>query len=118
MNDIIENILLTECTFMPEWCLRQPGFSYSSCETFTNYRERIQNLKGKGDWKYIYKSKLDKFCFVHDPAYADSKDLAKKTVSEISSATVIGLIKLHLTLDMFDMKEDYQVWWISFLIRK
>ena len=30
---------------------------------------------------YIYQSKLDKACFVHDAAYANSKDLAKRTIS-------------------------------------
>ena len=31
--------------------------------------------------KYIYKNELDKACLVHDAAYLDSKDLAKRTVS-------------------------------------
>ena len=32
--------------------------------------------------KYIYKNKLDKACFSYDTAYADSKDLAMRTVSD------------------------------------
>ena len=31
--------------------------------------------------KYIYKNELDKACLVHDAACVDSKDLAKRTIS-------------------------------------
>ena len=32
---------------MPELYLRQPGFNYSACGTFTKNRERIQKLEKK-----------------------------------------------------------------------
>ena len=35
-----------------------------------------------GDTNYIYKDELDKVCFVHDPAYSDSKYLTKRTVAD------------------------------------
>ena len=60
---------------MPELHLRQPGFTYGSCGTFTKLRDRIQEFKEMGDLKYIYKNKLKKACFTHNAAYADSKDL-------------------------------------------
>ena len=41
----------------------------------------FKNLK-KQDLKIIYKNKLDKACFAHDAAYAYSKDIAKRTVSD------------------------------------
>ena len=38
-------------------------------------------IKERGDLKHIYKKELEKVCFVHDAAYSDSKNLAKKTIS-------------------------------------
>ena len=32
--------------------------------------------------RFTYKNELDKACFAHDVAYANSKDLAKGTVSD------------------------------------
>ena len=43
--------------------------------------KRIQKFKETGDLNNIYKKELDKTCFVHDAAYSDSKDLAKRTIS-------------------------------------
>ena len=40
-----------------------------------NFGERI-NLK------HLYRKELDKVCFYRDAAYSDSKDLAKKTISD------------------------------------
>ena len=42
MNKIINKFLLTGDNFMPELHLKQPGFTYSTCEPFTKHRERIQ----------------------------------------------------------------------------
>ena len=39
---------------MPGSCLRQPGYTYSSCGPFTKKQERIQKLKETGDSWYIY----------------------------------------------------------------
>ena len=63
-------------------CLRQPGFTYSACGTFTKNKERIQKSKETGDTSYIYKNELDKACFQHDVAYGDFKDLAKRTATD------------------------------------
>ena len=67
---------------MPEMHLKQPGFTYSACGTFTKNKERIQKFKETGDTSYIYKNELDKACFQHDMAYGDFKDLAKRTASD------------------------------------
>ena len=32
--------------------------------------------------KYLYRNKLDKACFAHDAAYSESKNLAKRTISD------------------------------------
>ena len=64
--------------FIPEIHLKQPGFTYSACRTFTKNKERIKKFKETGDTNYIYKNELDKACFQHDMAYNDFKDLYKK----------------------------------------
>ena len=51
---------------MPEMHLKQSGFTYSACGTFTKNNERIQKFNEAGDTKYIYRNKLDKACFQHD----------------------------------------------------
>ena len=45
MNEIISNFLLTGDKFMPEMHLRQPGFTYSTCRSFTKYKEKIKIFK-------------------------------------------------------------------------
>ena len=73
---------------MPEMRLKQPaalgkpGFTYSACGPFSKNKERIQKFKETRDTKYIYKNELDKACFQHDMAYADFKDLTKRTASD------------------------------------
>ena len=66
---------------MPEIHLKQPGFTYSACVTFTINKERIQKFKETSDARYIYKNQLDKACFEHVMVYGDFKDLARRTVS-------------------------------------
>ena len=43
--------------------LKQPGLTYSACESFTKNKDRIQKFKETVDTKYIYKNELDKACF-------------------------------------------------------
>ena len=62
--------------------LIQQSSTYSACGPFTNHGERILTFKVTCDSKYIYKNELDKTCFAHDAAYAHSKCLAKKIVSD------------------------------------
>ena len=62
--------------------LKQPGFTYSACRTFTKNKEKIRKLKETGDTSYIYKNELDQTCFQHDMAYGEFKDLARRTVSD------------------------------------
>ena len=62
--------------------LRQVEFTYSAFGTFTKHRKKIQKIREKKDFKYIYKNELDKVCFVHVTAYSDNKDLSKRTISE------------------------------------
>ena len=82
MNEIVNKFLLAGDTFMPEMHLKQPGFTYSACGTFTKNKERVQNFKETGDTSYIYKNELNKACFQHDMAYGDFKDVKRRTASE------------------------------------
>ena len=79
MNKIINKFLLTGDKFMPEMHLRQPEFTYSACGPFTKHKERIKKFNQTGDTRYIYRNDLDKAYFQHDSAYADNKDLIKRT---------------------------------------
>ena len=71
INEIVHTFLLAVDKFMPAMHLKQPGFTYSACGSFTKNKERIKKLKETGDTSYIYKNKLDKACFQHDMAYGD-----------------------------------------------
>ena len=67
---------------MPQLHLKQTGFTYSACGPFTKHRERIQKFRETVKLKYLYRNELDKACFTHDAAFSDSKDLAKRTISD------------------------------------
>ena len=54
MNEIVSKYLLAGNKFMPEMHLRQSGFTYSACGSFTKIKERIQKLEVTGDSRYIY----------------------------------------------------------------
>ena len=44
MNKIIKKELLAGDKFIPEMHLRQPGFTYSACVTFTKNIDRIKKI--------------------------------------------------------------------------
>ena len=85
MNDIVNKFLMDGDWFIPESYLRQPEFTHSGCGPFTKHCGRIQKLRETCDLKHFYKYDLDKACFSHDATYSDSKDLAKKTISDMIS---------------------------------
>ena len=82
MNDIINTFLLAGDKFMPGMHLKQPGFTYRACGTFTKNKESIQKFKETGDSRYIYRNELGKACFQHDMAYGDFKDLEKRAAAD------------------------------------
>ena len=82
MNEIVNKFLLVGDKFMPEMHLKQPGFAYSACGTFTKNKERIKKFMQTGNTNFIYKNELYKACFQHDIAYGKTKDLAKRTQSD------------------------------------
>ena len=56
MNEIVNKFLLAGDKFMPEMHLKQPGFAYRACGSFTKNKERIQKLKKNRRYK-IYLQK-------------------------------------------------------------
>ena len=64
---------------MPEKYLKQPGFTYSACGSFTKNKERIKKYKEAGYSRHIYQNELDKAYFQHDMAYGDFKELTRRT---------------------------------------
>ena len=46
--------------------LRQSGFTYSACGSFTKNKEIIQKFRETEDSRYIYQNELDKACFQND----------------------------------------------------
>ena len=81
MKDIVNNCLLAGAEFMPKMHLKQPGFMYSACGTFTKNKQRIKKFMQTGDTNYIYRNDLDKARFQHDMTYGKYKDLTNRTQS-------------------------------------
>ena len=67
---------------MPEMHLKQPGFTYSACGSFTKNKDTIERFVQTGNTNYIYKNDLDKACFQHDMTYGKFKDLNKRAQSD------------------------------------
>ena len=44
MNETVNKFLLVADKFMPEMHLKQPGFTYSACGSFTKNKERIHKF--------------------------------------------------------------------------
>ena len=66
---------------MPELHLKQPGFTYIACGPFTKHHERLTKFRETSNLKHLNRNELDKTYFAHDAAYSESKDLAKRTIS-------------------------------------
>ena len=73
--------MLTSKKSMSEIHLKQPGFIYSVCRTFTKNKGRTQKSTETRDLIYIYQNKLGKVCFQYDITYDDFKDLTRRTAS-------------------------------------
>ena len=91
MNKIFNKLLLTGNKFMPELHLKQPEFTcvklhvrifFSACRPFTKHRKRIKKYWETGNLNHLYGNELEEACFAHDAKYSDSKDLAKRTISD------------------------------------
>ena len=54
MNEIVNKFLLAGDKFMAEMHLKQPGFTYSACGSFTKNKEKMQKLKKKNRRYELY----------------------------------------------------------------
>ena len=89
---------------MPEVHLKQPGFNYSACGSFTKHHERIQKFRETDNLKHLYRNELDKAFFAHDAAYSESKDLAKRTISDnISKIEVKKLLEILKSVSKYGL---------------
>ena len=86
MKEIVNKLLLAGDKLLPEMYLKQPGFTYSACGSFTKNKEKRRKIKKQkqkiGDSRIIYRNELDKACFQHDMTYGYFKDLAKRAASD------------------------------------
>ena len=60
MNKIINKFLLTGNKFIPELLLKQPGFTYGACGSFSKHYERIKKFRETNNLKHLYRSELGK----------------------------------------------------------
>ena len=58
MNEIVNKFLLAGDKFMSEMHLKQLGFTYSACGSFTKNRERISKILKKQETRAIF-TKMD-----------------------------------------------------------
>ena len=63
MSEFVNKFLLVGDKFIPEMHLKQPGFNYSVCGSFTRNKERIEKFMQTGITGFIYKNELDKALF-------------------------------------------------------
>ena len=60
INEIVNKFLLVGDKFMREMHLKQPGFTYSACDSFTRNKERIEKIMQIGKADFIYRNERDK----------------------------------------------------------
>ena len=101
MNEIVNMFLSAGDKFMSEMHFRQPGFSFSSCGSFLQNKERMPKFEETGDSLYIYKNELDKTCFQHGMTYGDFKGLARRIASD----------KIFRD-KAFNIAKKSKIWWI------
>ena len=63
INEIVNKFLLVGDKFMREMHLKQPGFTYSTCDSFTRNKERIEKIMQIGKADFIYRNERDKAFF-------------------------------------------------------
>ena len=54
MNETVNKFLQAGIKFMPKMHLKQPGFTYSACGSFTKNKERTEKFLQTGNTGFIY----------------------------------------------------------------
>ena len=78
VNETVNRFLLVGDKLMPDMHLKQPGFTYSACGSFTKNKERIEKFMQSRNTNFIYKNEIDKACFQYDMTYGKIKKFRKK----------------------------------------
>ena len=63
MNEVVNRFLLVGDKYMPEMYLKQPGFTYSACGSFTKNKERNKKFMQMGNKILFTKTNLVKLVF-------------------------------------------------------
>ena len=71
-----------EAILCPNFPLKQQGFTYSAFGPFNKHNEGIQEFGETCNLNQIYKNRLHDACFTYDVAYSDSKNFAKRLISD------------------------------------
>ena len=53
----------------------------------------VKEFRETSNLKNLYRNELNKACFVHDAAYSDSKDLAKRTSKDLAQRTIARMVR-------------------------
>ena len=56
MSEIANKFLLAGDKFMPEMHLRQPGFTYNACGSFTKIKKKYKSLKKQENHDILIKT--------------------------------------------------------------
>ena len=93
-----------------EMHLKQSGFTYSVCGSFTRNKQKLKKFIQEGNRDFIYRNELGKACFQHDTAYGNSRELAKRTQSDKvlkrQFESFVKHLKLSVIQKMMVIKED------------
>ena len=116
MNKVINKFLLAGDKSMPEMHLKQPRFTYSSCEPFNKNKEEIKKSKETKDSRYIYQNEVDIADLEHDMAYGNFKDLNRRTAANKLLLNKAFNIAKSPKCDSFQHVLDSMVY--KFLIKK
>ena len=71
MNEMLNKFLLVGDKFISKMHLRQPAFTYSTCDPFTKSKEKIKKFKVTGLSRFIYQNELNNACFQYHMDYED-----------------------------------------------
>ena len=109
MNEIVNKFLLAGDKFIPEIHLRQPGFTYSACRSFTKNKNELRNSKKKEIQDISIKTR-----FHHDMACGDLKGLNRGIFAD---KMIKHLMRLKMQ-NMMDANVDLLQWFVNFLRKK
>ena len=101
---------------MPEIHL-QPGFTHSTCGTFSKNKERIQKIKERKYSGYVDQNEPDKACIQHDMSFGVFKESFCQEEQLLIKCYIIKTLILLKIPNIMDIDMDLPQWFINFLIK-